>query len=441
MHTNLARGTHVVRRLGVLALLALGAVALSPATAWGQLYGRPVAQPFFDFPNWARWSDCRPEALAWGYDVFPDYGPIDCACGMPDSVACDVDFVAHRPNDWYAMAEFAPLTLDYQEGFKIAQVGPTAVTPFGSTVLTTNDLRPEFDAGGKFTLGRRIFDCYRIEGTYLGLYDWQDTVIVTNNELSQPAVPAVPGVDNSTPPDGDFTDIGDVLPVAAVPANAASIGNLSTFLSGFADPAVNGLDKNSQVAIAFKSSFQSAEFNVRYYAAMPPGPFDVSYLVGARYLRIHEQFNFVGEAVFPAAVTNDLRVNTENDLYGMQIGIQALCLKTTRWWLDVDLKGGIYNNSTSVLTDFQQTGSPGGGGFDERDRTAWVGDISVALNWQMTPNCAFRVGYQGIFINGLALAPDNAIANADLILTDTARLDDGGELAYHGPTIGLVWVR
>ncbi|MCI0358957.1 MAG: BBP7 family outer membrane beta-barrel protein [Planctomycetaceae bacterium] len=429
MHTNLPRDTHVVRRLGVLALvavLAFGAIALWPATAWGQLYGRPVAQPCFDFPNWARWSHCRPGPLPWGYEVFPDYGPVDCAYGH-DSVACEVDFVAHRPSDWYAMAEFAPLTLDYQEGFKIAQVGPTAATPFGPTVLTTNDLRPEFDAGGKFTLGRRIFDCYRIEGTYLGLYDFQDVAIVTNTDLS------IPGVDLND--DGDFTDAGESAPIPA------SIGNLSTFLSGFADPAVPGLDANTQVAIAFESSFQSAEFNVRYYAAMPPGPFDVSYLVGFRYLRIHEQFNFVGEAVFPAVVTNDLQVNTENDLYGVQIGIQALCLKTTRWWLDVDIKGGIYNNSTSVLTDFQQTGSPGGGGFVERDRTAWVGDITVALNWQMTPTCAFRVGYQGIFINGLALAPDNAINNADLILTDTARLDDSGELAYHGPTIGLVWVR
>ena len=126
MHTNLARGTHVVRRLGVLALLAtaaLAAVALSPATAWGQLYGRPVAQPFFDFPNWARWSDCRPGPLAWGYDVFPGYGPIDCgACDMPDSVACDVDFVAHRPSTWYASADFVPMTMDYGSDTAIARV-------------------------------------------------------------------------------------------------------------------------------------------------------------------------------------------------------------------------------------------------------------------------------------------------------------------------------
>jgi hypothetical protein len=33
------------------------------------------------------------------------------------------------------------------------------------------------------------------------------------------------------------------------------------------------------------------------------------------------------------------------------------------------------------------------------------------------------------------------VNNADLVLTDVVRLDDGGELAYHGPTIGLIWMR
>ncbi len=447
MHTIDLRNWHVVRRLGVLAILA--AMSLAPAPAWGQLFGRPVSQPFFDFPNWARFSDCRPKPLAWGYDPFPDYGPVDCACDMPPTVACEVDFVAHRPSDWYAMAEFAPLTLDYQDGYKIAQVGPTAVSPFGPTVLTTNDLNPEFDAGGKFTLGRRVFDCYRIEATYLGSYDWQSSAIATNSDLSVPEIPAVPGIDFNE--DGDFADPSDTPPIPAVPANPASVGNLSTFLSGFPNPAVDYFDGNFAASIAFESSFHSVEANIRYYAAMPPGPFDVSYLVGFRHLRINEQFNFVGQSQFlPASgvvadITNDLQVNTENELYGLQIGIQAQCLKTTRWWLDVDLKGGIYNNSTSVVTDFSQINVGGadafGGGSAVSDRTAWVGDFTVALNWQMTPNCAFRVGYQGIFISGLALAPDNAVNNADLVLTDVVRLDDGGELAYHGPTIGLIWMR
>ncbi|MEX2173849.1 MAG: BBP7 family outer membrane beta-barrel protein [Pirellulaceae bacterium] len=390
MQTIDSRHRNVVRRLGVLALLA--AMSLAPATAWGQLAGRPVAQPYFDFPNWARFSDCRPDPLAWGYEVFPNYGPVDCAY-EPNSVACEVDFVAHRSDTWYASADFAPLTIDYQNDFDIARLGAT-----GETLLDTGELRPEFDAGGKFTVGRRVFGCYRIEGTYLGNYDWQDTVLLTNDDA-----------------------------------------DLSTFLSDFADPPIAGLDGASSVSMSFQSSFQSAEANIRYWAEMPPGPFDVSYLVGARYLRIHEQFNFLGDVPVPATL-NDSQVNTENDLYGVQIGIQGATLLSTRWWIDFDLKGGIYNNQTSVATSFIQNGVETGG-FVERDRTAWVGDLSLVANWQMTPQWTFRIGYQAIFVNGLALAPDNTLANADLFGTNTARLDDSGELAYHGPIIGLMWIR
>jgi hypothetical protein len=360
-------------------MVAVAGVALWPATAWGQLYGRPVAQPFFDFPNWARWSDCRPEALAWGYEVFPDYGPIDCNCG-PGSVACDVDFVAHRPSDWYACAEFAPLTLDYQTDLDIASLGLGGPGP-----LDTGEFRPEFDSGIKATVGRRIFDCYRLEGTYLGLYDWQDSVVVS------------------------YTD-------------------------GTSDE------------MTFASSFQSAEVNLRYWAAMPPGPFDVSYLVGGRYLRIHELFTFEGTTFDDQQVATDniLTVNTENDMVGVQIGIQGQCLKTTRWWFDFDLKGGIFTNDASVTTVLLATTNGADvttGGAAGADRTVWMGDISLTWNWQMTPTCAFRIGYQAIFLNGLALAPNNAVANADLLTGSTARLDDSGELAYHGPTIGLVWLR
>jgi hypothetical protein len=407
MHTNIARlgagETPIlrsVRRLGVLALLA--GMALAPASAWGQLYGRPVAQPCFDFPNWARFSNCRPGPLPWGYDVFPDYGSADCACDMPGSVACPGDWVAHRPSDWYATADFAPLTLDYQDDVEIARIGPD-----GPTVLDSGNLQPEFEAGGKFTIGRRIFDCYRLEGTYLGRYEWQDSAIVTNTELQDPLVPA-------------------------------SVGNLSTFLSGFSDPLTPGLDGNSSVTISMRSSLESGEVNLRYWADMPPGPFDVSYLVGARYMRIRDQFNFFGEAEFPAAATNDLQFDTDNELWGVQIGIAGAFLKSARWWVDVDLKGGIYNNHIIANSSLIQDGVETALGV-EIDRTTWVGDFSVVGNWQMTPSLTFRIGYQAMFIGGLALAQEQ---NVGPLFTNTpGPIDDGGELAYHGPTIGLTWMR
>ena len=112
------------------------------------LYGRPVAQPFFDFPTWARYSGCRPAPLAWGYDPFPNYGPCEGQAACYPSVACPGDFVAHRPSDWYATADFAPLMVDHLNGIPIARLGPTVANPtrMGRVVLSTEDLEPEFAA-------------------------------------------------------------------------------------------------------------------------------------------------------------------------------------------------------------------------------------------------------------------------------------------------------
>ena len=78
----------------------------------------------------------------------------------------------------------------------------------GPVVLSTEDLRQEFSASGKYTIGRRIFDCYRIEGTYLGFATWSDQRLVTNTDVN----------------------------------SLGGTGNLSTFLSGFSNPITAGLD-------------------------------------------------------------------------------------------------------------------------------------------------------------------------------------------------------
>src|SRR5262245_47316007 len=150
-----------IRRLGlaILLVVACAAPALAQVTrpVWYpplSLYGRPVAQPYFDFPTWARYSNCRPAPLAWGYDPFVGYGsgPCDGPCtgsaACAPSVACPGDFVAHRPSSWYFNADFAPLTMDRLDGMALARIGPS-----GPTVLTTEDLQTEFAAGGKYTIG------------------------------------------------------------------------------------------------------------------------------------------------------------------------------------------------------------------------------------------------------------------------------------------------
>jgi hypothetical protein len=75
----------------------------------------------------------------------------------------------------------------------------------------------------------------------------------------------------------------------------------------------------------------------------------------------------------------------------------------------------------------------------EQDRTSWLGDFSFAFNLQVTPRLVARVGYQALFVEGIAIASQNIQSGAAL-LVDPAELDDRGRLVYHGPTIGLMGV-
>lgn len=385
-------------RLWLSAVLAIAWVATASAQSsqpvwWPPTttYGRPVAQPGFDFPPWARYSNCRPAPLAWGYDPFVNYGPPACDCDGYHSINCPGDFVAHRPEAWYAEATFAPLTIDHMDGYVVSRIGPT-----GTTVLTTDDLRPEFNAGMRMTFGRRVFGCYRVEGTFMSQYNWDDSVLVTRNT-----------------------------------------GGLSTFLSGFANPISATLDNATSVFISERSSFNTGEVNVRYWIDMPPGPLDVSFLVGARHMNLNELFNFTG---VNAATTNNVTSNTTNNLWGVQVGIEFAQLITTRFWMDVDIKGGIFNNNANYTTTFLQNGAnlfaPQTG---TRDRTTWMGDISVTGNWQMTPWLTLKAGYQAIFLDGVATAQNQIRSPLVNLLPAPLNVPtDFGRLAIHGPVLGLM---
>jgi hypothetical protein len=381
------------------ALLVLVAVSTAAAQntqpVWWpptSLYGRPVAQPYFDFPVWARYSNCRPAPLAWGFDPFAAYGPGDCPPGYP-TINCPGDFVAHRPNAWYFSADFAPTTVDFQNTRAIAAIGTA-----GRTVLSTADLEPEFDAGARITIGRRIFGCYRLEGTYWGSYQWRDDA-------------------------------------AAINAGAG----LSTLLSGgFGNPAVANLDANSFVAIQSGTQMNNGELNLLYWIDMPPGGLDVSLLVGGRYLDVQDQFNL---GMINAVAENRLQVNTDNNMAFLQVGLVSDWLVASRMWVNFTMKGGIGNNDADLVSSFDVT--TGGGTVsnvfaDNQNRTVWLGDLSLFANFQMTPWLVARIGYQALFLSGLAVASDNIETNNALLTGGPIQLNDSTNGVFHGPLIGLM---
>jgi hypothetical protein len=397
-----------LRLIAAWALLsAIGALGL-PSIASAQLYGRNIAQPYFDFPPWARFSDCRPMPLAWGFDPFAPYHSCDGAeACVPDHCGKN-QFVAHRPNGWYATVDYVPLTFDTNRDIEFARFGP-----LGPTVLSTSDLDVEFDSGAEVTIGRVIGDCWRIEATYLGEYSWDDFAVVQDSS-----------------------------------ANAlGGTGNLSSLLSQFALPPEAGLDFNNFARVDSFASLRSAELNLRYWVEMPPGPVDVSVLVGARYLQFDDRIRFrsVADAPFPGGAVNQVTTQTENELWGVQLGIEGAILVTTHAWFDLDLKGAICQNTASQQTNYLNidenavaTLFPTG---REQERTSFLGDISLMFNVQCTPSTVFRVGYQATFLTGMAIAAENIETNNVLLRNGPGRLDDTGEMVYHGPAIGLTWAR
>ena len=383
----------------VVAFAATLCTLLAAASAHAQPYGKAIAQPFFDFDNEARFMSCRPGPYAWGFDP---YLPMN-DCEEP----CRGGIIAHRPATWYTIADFVPLTYD-TNGIELARRGAR-----GPTVLTTNDLEHEFDSGGRFTIGRTLGTCYQLEASYLGIYSWADSVAAADST-----------------------------------ANAlGGVGTLSSLFSNFSAPAVTGLDLSNLVTASDYNTFQSAEVNLRGWLNLPPGPFDVQLLVGARYMKAFEDFRLssISNVPAPGGAQNSAIVQTRNDMYGVQLGIDMKFLINARLYVDFETKGGILQNFASQNTSYTNIDSGGGVSiFDtqaNQSRTVWFGDVMVTANMQVAANWNVRLGYQAIFANGLALGPQNFQTNNALLRTGPGQLDDTGEVIYHGPVLGVMWTR
>jgi len=390
----------VCRFLAVFAV-ALGGLLLAAPAAHAQLYGRAISQPFFDFDNQARFMSCRPGPYIWGFDPYLQ------GAGCEEN--CRGGIVVHRPASWYAVADFAPMTYDANGTIPLARLGAT-----GTTLLTTNDLKPEFDSGARLTIGSTFGGgCYQVEGGYLGVYSWRDSVTVPNSS-----------------------------------ANAlGGVGNLSSLFSGFSSPAAAGLDLNKRIAITDYNAFQSAEINFRTWLNMPPGPFDVQFLVGARYLKAYENFGYtaISDRPLPLGSQNSAAVQARNDMYGVQIGLDFDVMVNARFYYDFEAKGGILENFASQDTAYTNINSAGTTTLfntgASQHRTAFFGDLCLTGNWQMGPNWNLRLGYQAIFVNGVALGPQNFQTNNSLMRTGPGQLNDTGEVIYHGPVLGVMWTR
>jgi hypothetical protein len=125
-------------------------------------------------------------------------------------------------------------------------------------------------------------------------------------------------------------------------------------------------------------------------------------------------------------------VDTNNHLWGGQIGLDALLVQRGNWRLEGYAKAGVFSNSVdNVMT----TAGVGGAvpTFTIADnRTAFVGDLALTGVYQWSDHWSFRGGYQLLWVDGVGLATDQF--GAANIATGTGTIDYSTAF-YHGFTI------
>jgi hypothetical protein len=331
----------------------------------------------------------------------PGWLPGPDGCPKPE-----IFYVSPR-GPWYVMAEGIALKRDASDERVFATIGDP-----DTVALSTSDQRFEFEGGLKALLGHQFNDYYAIEASYFGLTTWDAQAAVRDVSVN----------------------------------GLGTTGNLFSPFSNFGDPAgIAGLDFNTLASIRTVSSLDNFELNIRQRIDTVPEPFQASVLYGVRYMNIRERFEYRTQSFSPApgGAENAVNVHTGNDLIGFQIGGALEARIEPRGWINFEVKGAVCHNGADQASDY--TFGPLAGpqttiaGARAEERTAFVGDVSLSFMYQFSRRLVGRIGYQSIWVDGVALASENFESNVNRLTLGPPQLVHDGGLVYHGPFAGLMY--
>jgi hypothetical protein len=212
-------------------------------------------------------------------------------------------------------------------------------------------------------------------------------------------------------------------------ANFRSQNTLPTVANGYTPALLPVPATYDSVSTNLGSSLQSFELNGRM-KVLP----SIQLLGGFRWFQWQENLQVNG---FSAGTQDVFSTSCMNDLYGYQIGFDSLLLNTRWMRLEGLMKGGAYyNNSRQITTESTFLGSSSARA-DTPKGAAFVGEVGLTGVMPITRNIDFRVGYLGLWLQGLAqpsnqpqsIDPNTTVLNTSLNTTGTA--------VVQGITLGL----
>ena len=200
-----------------------------------------------------------------------------------------------------------------------------------------------------------------------------------------------------------------------------------------ADLIGSGLQPFEQGDLNLTSSIQTIEINSR----TPMAAGNVQFICGVRWLEWTESFSLTGtRPVGGGTQTDAWSSRTVNNLYGGQIGIDALLYSNS--WLRVEslLKGGAYWNDALSRRSFKIDGIGNEtSAYDTPSPAAFVGELGFTGVLPLRSNLDFRFGYLVFWLEGIA-QPTQQLSQPVSTTGDPLVLQNSGTVVQ-GLTLGL----
>jgi hypothetical protein len=360
------------------------------------------------------------------------------------------------PPCWYTEQGVHIISRSRPRNINLGEVFTTGTDASGNTVivpdyvLTTKSINYDAAAGYYATVGRYLGRDSQdrddfLEFTYWGMNTWVDSSLVHGTRVTDSSYfgrPITFGALMSPFLSNAYVVTGTVV-------NGMGVGgfNQADIQTYTVNSEMHNFELNLRLSPRGRPDQLVLHPNGRWRRECQPGTY-ISYLVGLRYMTLGDGALWHGQGTIDDDgdvhfITADYNIKTENDLLGLQIGSE-LTFRRCKWSWGVRAKLGPYINFARDVQEIKNNalGDPFNSVFLDTRLTAkkqiisLIGEVGFEASYRFKPNLIGRAAYDFMWINGLALAPEQY----QFTYTPMPTINTNGSLFSHGLTLALEWL-
>jgi hypothetical protein len=191
--------------------------------------------------------------------------------------------------------------------------------------------------------------------------------------------------------------------------------------------------KDQMMVWDYASRLYNAELNVRWNPCAR-----ITMLAGFRWVDLWEDLQ---GTLPPERTWAFWDTNTRNNLYGFQIGADGKLFERGRFSIDGVVKAGIFDNVAEETTKVSIFWIPHWESAST-NHAAFLGEIDLQCKYQFTRRLSLKVGYEAMWLQGVALAPGQIQDTLSHFIPPPISVQALGVNCnsgafYHGATAGL----